>query len=78
MINLKASVLGNVITICVGLFTIDSVGMLSGGIATSLGYASMFIYLLIQFNNMYQLPYSWLRISKREVKTIFDLREFQL
>lgn len=78
MINLKASVAGNIITICIGLFTIDSIGMLAGGIATSIGYLGMFIYLLIQFNNMYQLPLNWLRISRRELKTIFDLKEFQL
>ncbi len=78
MINLKASIVGNIITICVGIATIDSIGMLAGGIATSLGYSGMFIYLLIQFNRMYQLPLNWLRISGREVKTIFDLKEFQL
>lgn len=77
MINVKASLLGNVITIIAGFSTIHAFGILSGGIATSMGYLGMFIYLFWKFNRDYNLTNSWFMISKRKVKESFDLKEFE-
>lgn len=75
-INIKASILGNIITIITGFSTIHYAGIYAGGIATSLGYTAMMIYLFYVFNRKYQLLFSWVRIRRNELRTIFTLKEF--
>ena len=77
IVNVKASLIGNVITIIVGLLTIHAFGILAGGIATSMGYLGMFIYLFWKFNHDYQLSNGWFALSKRKVKESFNLKEFE-
>lgn len=77
MINVKASLLGNTLTILTGFLTIHSAGILSGGIATSIAYSGMFLYLFMTFNKMYNLPSSWFVFSKKEIKDVFDLKAFE-
>lgn len=77
MINVKASLLGNIITVITGLLTIQHFGILAGGIATSTAYFGMFLYLFRQFNKMYGLSFSWFSFSKEEIKSAFDLKIFE-
>lgn len=77
MINVKASLLGNIITVTTGFLTIQHFGILAGGIATSAAYFGMFLYLFRQFNKMYGLSFSWFSFSKQEIKSAFDLKVFE-
>ena len=77
MINVKASLLGNIVTVFTGLLTIQHFGILAGGIATSAAYFGMFLYLFRQFNKMYGLSFSWFSFSKEEIKSAFDLKVFE-
>lgn len=76
MINLTSSVLGNILTISVGFIAINTFGIYAGGIATSVGYLGMFIYLFVRFNKMYALPFKWFFFSGEGLKSIFKLKEF--
>lgn len=76
ILNIKASVLGNIVTIATGFALINSMHIYAGGIATSVAYFVMILYLFHTFNRIYQLPTNWVLIKKNEWRNLFSLKEF--
>jgi O-antigen/teichoic acid export membrane protein len=74
--NLKASILGNIFTIIVGIVFITPFGLVGAGIATSVGYFMMFAYLFFKFNRKYNVPFFWLSFNPTTIKRSFQLNEF--
>lgn len=78
IINIKSSILGNFLTIFTGFALIDTYGILAGGIATSVAYLGMFVYLFLTFNQTYKLSPKWFSFSKSSIKDSFSLKEFEV
>ncbi|MBW7868502.1 MAG: polysaccharide biosynthesis C-terminal domain-containing protein [Brumimicrobium sp.] len=74
LINVKSSFIGNIVTISIGLLTIQSYGIYAGGIATSIAYLIMFSYLIFRFNKMYHLQINWIFNPKGKLRDLFDFK----